>query len=214
MLKDIKVPEGFQRKIISPGEDPSAEAMKLGPGWVTVSPEGDVFAVSLPLAAPLSEAKCFPHLTALCAAEVMGPETKIHWPCDVMLTNERVCTVRCRAGEGVIAPMLTISPMEGVDMAALIGDIAARLAELAAGFPGNLEERLQDYCNRSILLKKGVDVLYRGMPLNGYAFAVDRTGGLMVMTESRTVITLHSGPVKLAGPKDDPMPDLPNPGRV
>ena len=175
--------------------------------------EDGSFAITLPLSAPLSEARCFPHLSALCVCEALGDEAKIHWPGDVMLTNNKAASVRCRAGEGRVTVLVTLESESG-DADALIGDIAARLGALAAGFPGNLEERLQDYCNRSILLKKGVDVIYRGMPLHGYAFAVDRTGGLMVMTESRTVITLHNGPVKLAGPKEDVMPDMPHPGRV
>lgn len=180
---------------------------------IKVLEDGNTYAVPLPLNGPVGEARCFPHLSALCVCEALGPQAKIHWPCDVMLDNKKVCSVRCRAGEGTITALVTLETENG-DAAALMADIAARLSELAAGFPENLEERLQDYCNRSILLKKGVDVLYRGVPLNGYAFAVDRTGALMVMTESRTVITLHAGPVKLAGPKEEKMPDVPDPCRI
>ena len=179
---------------------------------IKILDDGSV-AVSLPLAAPISEAQCFPHLAALCVCEALGAKASIHWPCDVVLDGKKVCSVRCRAGEGVITPLLTLD-VDSADRAALIEDIAARLSALAGGFPQNHEERLQDYCNRCVTLKKGVDAVYRGAPLNGYAFAVDRNGALMVMTESRTVVMLRSGPVKLAGPKQETMPDMPNPGRV
>lgn len=217
MLEHIILPGGVQTVAAQPGEDLAAAAMALGPGRAVIGPEageGLSFALSVPLSVSLSEAQCFPHLAALCACEAIGGGAVIHWPCDIRRADTLLCTVRCRAGEGVIAPLVTLYPPAVQDGAVLISDIIARLWELAAGFPENREARLQDYCDRCVTLKKGVDFLYRGVPMNGYAFAVDRNAALMVMTESRTVLTLRTGPVKLAGPKDAPDLDLPNPCRV
>lgn len=216
-MEQIWLPGGMQVMTVPAGEDPSAAAMERGPGWAVLgqeTEEGLPFAVSLPLTVPLAEAQCFPHLAALCACEAIGGGAVIHWPCDIMLTDIRLCTLRCRAGEGVIAPLVTLYRPAGEDLPALAADIAGRLWALGAAFPAEREARLQAYCDRCVTLKKGVDFLYRGVPMNGYAFAVDRNAALMVMTESRTVLTLRTGPVRLAGPKDAPDLDLPNPCRA
>ena len=85
----------------------------------------------------------------------------------------------------------------------------AALASLAEGFPENSAELIQGYCNHCRTLMKFVDTVYRGMPVYGFAFAVDKFGGLMVMTQqSRSVVTVYSGRAELA--QDEPQqPDMP-----
>ncbi len=198
-------------------EDPSARALAMGPGWIVMgpeTPEGVMAAVSLHLSVPAGEARCFPHLAALCVCQALGVDASIHWPCNIMLTEKPVCGVRCRVGEGVIAALLTWRCGTGLDIPALTAASAGRLRAMAADFPDGRENMLQDYCNRCVTLKKGIDFLYRGVSMNGYAFAVDRDASLMVLTESRTVLTLRTGPVKLAGSKDAQPPDMPNPCRI
>ena len=84
-------------------------------------------------------------------------------------------------------------------------------------FPENRADLIQAYCEHCRTVMKFVDVTYRGMPLYGFAFAVDRHGGLMVMTqESHTVVTVYGGEAVIVKKEDAPanVPDLPvMPGR-
>ncbi len=82
---------------------------------------------------------------------------------------------------------------------ALLEKITRRLTEILSGYPENREALLEEYARRCCTLGRMVDVTYRGMPLYGFAFAVDKHGGLMLMTqENRTVVTVYSGEATFA----------------
>ncbi len=85
------------------------------------------------------------------------------------------------------------------------------------GYPENQADLLAKYCEQCLTVMKFVNVTYRGVPLYGFAFAVDKHGGLMVMTqESRTVVTLYGGEAEIVKKEDAPedVPDVPAmPGR-
>ena len=172
------------------------------------------FAVAAKLDCPVSQARCLAMVCASWVREAVGGEAKILWPNHVVLGERRVCAMTCRAtGDNEI--MLTFEPDRDA-LPVSPEDLAERVSAAAerdlAGYPDNRPALIQTYCRHCRTVMHFVDVTYRGVPLYGFAFAVDRHGGLMVMTQnSRTVVTLYGGEAKLAEKGDAPVefPDLP-----
>ena len=179
-----------------------------------LQPTENGFVITAELDCSVSQARCLAMVCASWVREAVGGEAKILWPNHVVLGERRVCAVTCRAtGDRDI--MLTFKPdHEALDIAP--EDLAERVASAAqrdlAAYPDNRSELIQTYCRHCRTVMQYVNVTYRGVPLFGFAFAVDRHGGLMVMTQnSRTVVTLYGGEAKIAGKDDAPVeiPDLP-----
>ena len=184
----------------------------------TIEKNENGFSITAALPCPLGEARCLAVAAASWVRDAVGGDAYILWPNHVVLGEARVCAITCRAtaaGELVF----TFSPTEAMPLPA--DELAARVADAAekalAGFPGNQPALMQAYCDHCRTVMKFVDVTYRGMPLYGFAFAVDRHGGLMVMTqESHTVVTVYGGEAVIVKKEDAPanVPDLPvMPGR-
>lgn len=158
---------------------------------------------------PLCEMKEAPALTALAALAVrdaIGGSAKIKWPNDILVEGKKVCGILSEAREGLIVFGIGINisnelPGEleragriQAEPEALLKAITERIAQIVAAYPGNREELLQDYAFKCCTLGRMVDIVYRGMPMSGFACSVDKHGGLMVMTqENRTVVTIYSG---------------------
>ncbi len=170
------------------------------------------FEITLPTSCSRSEARSLGAAAATCLRDAIGGRTEILWPGHILLGEEELASVTCRVGEGSVLLTFDVSPAHASETLAM--DVEKAVAGLAADFPANNAEIIQNYCNRCRTLMKFVDVVYRGMPVYGFAFAVDKHGGLMVMTQvSRTVITVYSGEAVLA--KDEPQqPDMPLMPRV
>lgn len=149
---------------------------------------------------------------ASCLCNAVGGGAYILWPGDIMLGDTLAARVTYTLREDDV--LLVFDADAAHAAPTLEADVTAALAERAAGFPENNAALIQEYCDRCRTLMKFVDTTYRGMPVYGFAFAVDKFGGLMVMTqESRTVVTIYSGRAELA--KDEPQqPDVPLMPRV
>lgn len=175
------------------------------------------FRLTARLHCPLSQARCLAVTAASWVRDAVGGDAKIHWPNHVMVGETRVCGIECRAKDDRI--MLTFKP----DMQTIsepVGTFAEKVVRAAVsaleGYPENQPALLQKYCEHCITVMKFVNTTYRGVPLYGFAFAVDKHGGLMVMTqESHTVVTLYGGDVRLAQKDGEAeMPEMPRmPGR-
>ena len=179
----------------------------------TVQKTESGFSLTAKLDCPVSEARCLAMVCASWVREAVGGEAEILWPNHVVLGEKRVCAITCRA-TGDDAIRLSFAP----DTASFGAEesLAERVAAAAerdlAGYPDNRPELIQTYCRHCRTVMKFVNVTYRGVPVYGFAFAVDRHGGLMVMTQSsRTVVTLYGGEAVIAGKDDAPVeiPDLP-----
>lgn len=149
---------------------------------------------------------------ASCLRDAIGGKAEILWPGDILLDGEKAASVSCSVRADDVLLAFDVSAAHASDT--LEQNVRASLAARAEGFPENNAQLIQEYCNSCRTLMKFVDTAYRGMPVYGFAFAVDKFGGLMVMTqESRTVVTVYSGKAELA--KDEPQqPDLPLMPRV
>ena len=168
------------------------------------------FEIEIETGLPRKENRTLGAAAALCLSDAVGGKTAILWPGDIVLDGETVASAACRPQEGGALLAFDVSPAYASE--ALPGQIKASVEKLAAGYPENGAEIIQTYCNRCQTLMKFVDTVYRGMPVYGFAFAVDKYGGLMVMTQqSRTVITVYSGRADLAQdePQQPQMPIMP-----
>ena len=132
-----------------------------------------------------------------------------------MLTDKTLCRVRFGRGADrvVFQVELDTAALKSAGLEktpqGIMEEIAHALAAAVEGCPDNLENAAERYCEACVTLMKFVDVTYRGVPVYGFAFAVDRHGGLMVMTqESRTVVTVYSGAAALAQSQLD-APEMP-----
>ena len=159
-----------------------------------------------------SEARVLGTAAALCLCEAIGGKAAILWPGHIMIGDDNVADARCELGENGAALSFTVADAYASET--LPAEVEKAVRSLAADFPANSADIVQKYCNRCRTLMKFVDTTYRGMPVYGFAFAVDKYGGLMVMTQiSRTVVTIHSGEAPLA--VDEPQqPDIPFMPRV
>jgi BirA family biotin operon repressor/biotin-[acetyl-CoA-carboxylase] ligase len=236
MYEQLKAPAGYT--LIHRRETGSTndEALRLGAGHLVVaeaqtagrgrmnrpfpSPVGGVY-LSLALTPSGSLRDAYYGLRAAAAVSVcraLGPSAKIHWPCDILVGDKTVGGILCEAQDGVLvlgvglrADLVETAPTPEV----LAQDIVNHLAELSAAWPDNQSQVIQEYCDRCVTLMKHVDVVYRGMPLYGFAFAADRVGGLMVMTqESKTVVTIYTGDAVIDNDREAPAPQVPPPPRV
>lgn len=170
------------------------------------------FEIELETGCPKKESRVLGAAGALCLRDAIGGKAAILWPGEIVIDSETVAACTCAVRDGgallrfdVTAPYVTDT---------LAGDVEAAVRKLAAGFPDNSAAIIQDYCNVCRTLMKFVDTTYRGMPVYGFVFAIDRFGGLMVMTQhSRTVVTIYSGKATLA--EDEPQqPEYPLMPRV
>ncbi len=188
------------------------------PAFLSCEVTEDGFALRAALACPMGEARCLAVAAASWVREAVGGGAGILWPNHVVLDGRRVCAITCRASGDEIIFSFRPAP-EAVPLAPEV--FLARVLEAAgrdlADYPSNRPELMQRYCEHCRTVMKFVNVVYRGMPLYGFAFAVDRHGGLMVMTqESRTVVTLYGGEAEIVKKGEEPesSPDLPvMPGR-
>lgn len=181
------------------------EHITLPEGYTVEAADGG-FLLTARLRCPLHQARCLAVTAASWVRDAVGGEAEIHWPNHVALNGERVCGIECRAKDDKI--MLTFKPAAQA-VPEPFGAFAEKVIRAAVtaleGYPDNQPELLQKYCEHCVTVMKFVDTTYRGVPLYGFAFAVDRHGGLMVMTqESRTVVTLYGGEVRLAKKGEEP----------
>lgn len=174
--------------------------------------EGLHFEIELETGCPKKENRVLGAAGALCLRDAIGGKAAIMWPGDIVVENETVASCACGVREG--GALLRFDVTAPYAKEALAADAEKAVRALAAGFPENSAEIIQSYCNVCRTLMKFVDTVYRGMPVYGFAFAVDRFGGLMVMTQhSRTVVTVYSGRAALA--EDEPQqPEYPLMPRV
>ncbi len=213
MFENFRPPEGYTF-VCAP---PDAAAPPAA-GQITVTETGDAlrFFMSAAPPCPTGEARALRLAAALCARNAIGGQTEIQWPGNIMLTGKCVCRTDCRRREDSMLFGFEIDPaaLSGKDPETLLRDITYALAEMTAGCPDDLPVIIQRYCEHCVTLMKFVDVTYRGMPVYGFAFAVDKHGGLMVMTQdSRTVVTVYTGEAALAVSEPE-APDMPPAPRV
>lgn len=215
-------PNGFLLDLVDEEDSSELAALERGAGWVVIEKAGEdrnawfQFSVSIEPACSPGEARSLAVIAGRFAADAIAPKAVIHWPNHVVLGEARVCKIRCRARDNVMVFTFSldtdrISADLSVqkDPKVIVSDIAAALARAGADCPDGLPKLMQAYCEKCAMLMKFVEVTYRGMPLYGFAFAVDKNGGLMVMTqESHTVVTVYSGEAKLAQREPD-MPEMP-----
>lgn len=221
-------PEGYSFEYLAACASTNDEALRRGPGSIVVagrqtagrgrmgrsfsSAEGGLY---LSLCAPLpcapSEAPALAALAALAACEAIGGDAQIKWPNDIMSTSKKVCGILCEMREGCLIfgfgvnvenelpAELTEAGRVPAAREELLAKITHRMAAILSGYPENREALMDVYAKKCCTLGRPVEVTYRGVPLYGYAFAVDKHGGLMVMTqESRTVVTVYSGEATFA----------------
>ena len=154
---------------------------------------------------PRSQARCLAVAAASWVRAAAGGGAKILWPNRVVLDGARVCAMECRAaaaGELIFTfrPEALPIPAEAFAEAVVLAAV-----EDLAGFPDNQPALLEKYCEHCLTVMKFVNVTYRGMPIYGFAFAVDKHGGLMVMTqESHTVVTVYGGEAEIVKKGEEP----------
>lgn len=244
MYKNFQPPAGYQFEYHEELGSTNDRAKELGAGWIVAARRqtagrgrmgrsfsceagGLWFSMAVKPDCPFQEAFSLPVAAAVCARNAIGGQAKIKWPNDILVDGKKVCGILCEAVNGVIvlgfgvnvenplpedlpdAGRTDKSPLE------LITAITHELAGLMAGYPENRPEIIQAYCEHCMTLMKYVDVVYRNMPLYGFACAIDKNGGLMVMTqESRTVVTVYSGEATIVKKRDGDDPAVPNPTRI
>jgi BirA family biotin operon repressor/biotin-[acetyl-CoA-carboxylase] ligase len=236
MYENFKAPAGYTLTHLGAVGSTNDEALALGPGHLVVadtqtagrgrmerpfpSPAGGLY-MSMALTANGSLRDAYYGLRAAAAVSIcraLSGQVKIHWPCDILSGDKTVGGILCEAkdnvlviGIGLRADLLENAP----SLDTLAQEIAGHLAGLAAGWPENQTQVIQEYCDSCVTLMKHVDVVYRGMPLYGFAFAADRVGGLMVMTqESKTVVTIYTGDAVIDNEREAPAPQVPPAPRI
>jgi BirA family biotin operon repressor/biotin-[acetyl-CoA-carboxylase] ligase len=236
MYENFQVPAGYTLTHLPETSSTNDEALRLGPGHLVIadiqtagrgrmnrpfpSPAGGVY-LSMSLTPTGSLRDTYYGLRAAAAVSVcraLGGRAKIHWPCDILINDNTVGGVLCEAQDGVLVIGVGLRADQIPDAPApdiLAQDISNHLAALSAAWPENQSQIMQEYCNCCITLMKHVDIEYRGMPLYGFAFAADRVGGLMVMTqESKTVVTIYTGDAVIDNEREVPPPQVPPAPRV
>lgn len=244
MLKNFVPPAGFQFEYHEEIGSTNDRAKTLGAGWIVAAGRqtagrgrmgrpfscqdgGLWFSVAVKPDCPFSESFSLPVAAAVCARNAIGGEAKIKWPNDILVDGKKVCGILCEAVNGVIVLGFGINlknalPDDLPDAGRVEGEpevllrrIVEELALLLREYPENRPTIIQAYCEHCVTLMKYVDVVYRNMPLYGFACAIDKNGGLMVMTqESRTVVTIYSGEATIVKKRDGDDPDVPAPPRV
>lgn len=244
MLQNFIPPDGYRFEYHETIASTNDRAKELGAGWIVAAgrqtagrgrmgrvyscEEGGLwFSMAVKPDCPFQEALSLPVAAAVCAQKAIGGKSEIKWPNDILIEGKKVCGILCEAVNGVIILGFGINirndlpddlPEAGrveKDPVELITAISGELSRLLKGYPENRPDIIQTYCEHCMTLMKHVDVVYRNMPLYGFACAIDKNGGLMVMTqESRTVVTIYSGEATIVKKRDGDDPDVPAPPRV
>ena len=177
------------------------------------------FTLKAKLRCPIGQARCLVVASAAWARDAVGGDSDILWPNHVIVQEKKVCAITC-CGTADNYIMLTFEPdAEALPVGRDVFEerVARAAAAALRDYPENQPALIQAYCDHCRTVMKFVNVTYRGMPLYGFAFAVDKHGGLMVMTqESHTVVTVYGGEAEIVkkGEEPDAAPDLPiMPGR-
>lgn len=244
MLQTYTPPAGFVYEYHEEIASTNDRAKQLGAGHIVAakrqtagrgrlgrsfsSEEGGLyFSIAVKPDCPFEESFSLPSAAAVCAQKAIGGKAEIKWPNDILVDGKKVCGILCEAVNGVIILGFGVNlknelpedlpdagRVEGEPLAIMTA-IVDELLRLLADYPENRPDIIQAYCEHCMTLMKHVDVIYRGMPLYGFACAIDKNGGLMVMTqESRTVVTIYSGEATIVKKRDGDDPDVPNPPRV
>lgn len=184
--------------------------ISLPEGYALSEADGG-FTLRARLRCPMSQARCLAVTAASWVRGAVDGPAKIQWPNHVVVDEKRVCSIECRASGDNI--MLTFRPIDA-GAGILPEDFTERVVAAAVtaieGYPNNRPALLQEYCEHCVTVMKFVDTTYRGVPVYGFAFAVDKHGGLMVMTqESHTILTLYGGEATVVGKREQDMPELP-----
>lgn len=178
---------------------------------VSLKREDGALVLTAALDCPVGQARSLAVSCAVWPCEAVGGGASIRWPNHVVKDGADLCAIECRAtGDDRI--VLTYRPRGALPLPEedLFDRVASAAERDLADFPHNSAALLTRYCERCDTIMKFVDTTYRGMPLYGFAFAVDKHGGLMVMTqESHTVVTLYGGEAAIVGKRDPEPPDLP-----
>ena len=169
--------------------------------------EGGLY-VSVCVAPPceMKDAPALAALAALAAKEAISDSARIKWPNDILMNGKKVCGILSEARQGLLVfgfginidnqvpdDIPNVGFVEG-KAEEILQKLTDKMAEIVAGYPANREELMQQYAFNCCTLGNNVSVIYRGMPVSGMAFSVDKHGGLMIMpTDSRTVIIVYSG---------------------
>lgn len=221
-------PVGYSFEYLAECGSTNDEALRRGPGSIVVSgrqsagrgrmgrsfssEEGGLYvSMCAHLPCEASEAPALAALAALAACEAVDERAQIKWPNDIMLTDKKVAGILCEMRDGCLIfgfgvnvenelpPELTEAGRVSAARESILTKLTHRMAEILAAYPENREALMALYAHKCCTLGRMVDVTYRGMPLYGFAFAVDKHGGLMVMTqESRTAVTIYSGEATFA----------------
>lgn len=244
MFKNFQPPVGYQFEYHEELGSTNDRAKELGAGWIVAARRqtagrgrmgrsysceagGLWFSMAVKPDCPFEETFTLPVAAAICARNAIGGKARIKWPNDILVEGKKVCGILCEAVNGVIVLGFGVNlenelpedlPQAGRtagEPAAILTAITHALAKLLEDYPQNRADIVQAYCEHCDTLMKHVDVVYRGMPLYGFACAIDKNGGLMVMTqESRTVVTIYSGEATVVPKRDGDEPEVPNPTRI
>lgn len=244
MLRTYTPPAGFVYEYHEEIASTNDRAKQLGAGHIVAakcqtagrgrlgrsfsSEEGGLyFSIAVKPDCPFEESFSLPSAAAVCAQKAIGGKAEIKWPNDILVEGKKVCGILCEAVNGVIVLGFGVNlknelPGDLPDAGRVEGEpltimtaIVDELLRLLADYPENRPAIIQTYCEHCMTLMKHVDVIYRGMPLYGFACAIDKNGGLMVMTqESRTVVTIYSGEATIVKKRDGDDPVVPDPPRV
>ena len=164
---------------------------------------GLYFSVATQFPCEPAECMALPAVAALCVQQALGSGAKIKWPNDIFIDGKKVCGILTESrGDTVVFgfginlknPLpadLTEAGYAQGEAAELLEAVVTRLLEALAGYPANRAELLQQYGLCCLTLGKFVNVTYRGMPLCGFACAIDFRGGLMVMTQESRIPFCH-----------------------
>ena len=169
------------------------------------------FELQLSVSADRKQVRSLGCAAAVCLRDLLCREADILWPGRIMLRDDCIARAEWASRDGELLLRITVTaPYAGEHLPAAL---RATLEKKAAAFPANNAEIIQEYANNCRTIMKYVDTVYRGMPVYGFAFAVDKYGGLMVMTQaSRTVITVYGGTAELAvdEPQQPEYPAMPH----
>lgn len=220
--------EGYSLEYLAECTSTNDEALRRGPGSIVAagrqtagrgrmgrsfsSEEGGLYlSMCAPLPCQPREAPALAALAALAVCEAIGGDAQIKWPNDIMSTGKKVAGILCEMRddclifgfgvnvENALPEELSEAGHVHAAREELLDRITHRMATILSGYPENREALMELYAKKCCTLGRPVDVTYRGMPLYGYAFAVDKHGGLMVMTqENRSVVTVYSGEATFA----------------
>ena len=244
MFESFCPPVGYRFEFHEKFGSTNDRARELGAGWIVAARRqtagrgrmgrpydcaagGLWFSMTVKPDCPFQETFSLPAAAAVCARNAIGGKAKIKWPNDILVDGKKVCGILCEAVNGVIVagfginvanPLPDSLPDAGraeKSPEELLSAITRELAAMVAGYPENRPAIIQTYCEHCLTLMKYVDVVYRNMPLYGFACAIDKNGGLMVMTqESHTVVTVYSGEATIVDKQEGETPAVPPPNRI